>query len=155
VSLQWPTPPPPPSQVPAIPSGAPLEQRRGIVENTQAFQARVHWVTGTVPAVGAGNATKEISFPVWFLDRPAFLTGWQLDDGQTLEPNNFPRVSIGVAQWTLHTPAPHVSYYVGAVLAVSVTAGRADQKLIVHYQVQGMALRSPKADATGSVDTVL
>lgn len=154
-SVQWPTPPPPPSKPLVPPPGAPLEQRRGMVEKTQAFQARVHCIEGVLPAVGFGNATQEIAFPVWFLERPSFVTGWQLDDGQTLDPGNFPQVHVGVAQWVLHTPIPKVSYYVGAVLAVSVTSGRENQKIIIHYQAQGKSLRSPKADATGSVDTVL
>lgn len=153
--MEWPTPPPPPRPATPLLSGAPLQRRRGIIEKTQALQSRSHCVEGVLAAVGSGNATLPIAFPVWFLQRPSFVTGWQLDDGQTLEPDNFPQVHVGVAQWTMHTPIPNVSYFVGAVLVVSVTAGKDDQKIIVHYQAQGLALRSPKADATGSVDTVL
>ena len=152
--MEWPTPPPPPrSSLPSI--GAPLQRRRGIVAKTEALQSGSHCVEGVLQAVGAGDATLPISFPVWFIDRPSFVTGWQLDDGQTLEPGNFPQVHVGVAQWTLHTPIPRVSYYVGAIIVVSVTAGKDDQKIIVHYQAAGLALRSPKADSTGSVDSVL
>lgn len=135
--------------------GAPLQRRRGIVEKAQALESRVHRIEGTLKTGGLGNGSVEVAFPVWFLDRPSWSDGWELEPSQALEVNNFPQVHVGVASWIMHTPIPHVSYYVGAVLAVLVTAGRGDQKLIIHWQAQGKALRSPRSDTTGSVDTVL
>jgi hypothetical protein len=105
--------------------------------------------------IGLGTATAEITFPVWFLERPGFSSGWELQDGQVLDANNFPAVHVGVARWVLKTPVPHASYYTGALLVLNVTAGKADQKFTIHWQAEGLCLRAPKADSSGSVDTVL
>ena len=153
--MAWPTPPPPPRPAGRGLSARPFEQRRGQVQRAEAMRSRVHRIQGFLDLNGLGTGTQEVAFPVWFVERPSYSQGWELADGEVLEANNFPELHSGVLRFVINTPLPHVPYWTGAILFINVTAGKDTQKLVLHWQVEGKALRAPTTDSSGSVDSAL
>lgn len=141
-----PTPPGPPVRPP---TAAPLEARRGVAGRLDAVTGKEHAIQGFVEIVGAGEALLDVSFPVWFLEKPTFTFGGEMGPDQVLTPGQYPTLSILVHRWNMREYSNSVSYFAGATLIV-VATGSATQSLIGHWQAQGRALRNP----TGEVVTV-
>lgn len=146
MSQNWPTPPTPPPRRPSRATAAPFEQRRGMVDRIQAMQARTTRIHGVVKVRGGGGgaATVEVVFPVWFMELPNVTFGWSMEEGQQWDPENPSYFVPGVVRWKIEERPMQVRYFSGAVLGV-VGFGPIEQKALVHWQAEAMALRAPTA----------
>lgn len=154
-TIQWPTPPEPPSSVPGTGPDprTPLEEQRGRVQRVDAMAPKVYRVQGFITIAGAGASLQDVNFPVKFVELPAYSFGWSLEDGQSLENGNYPRIDIGVAAWR-YEDHPRVRYYVGARLAVN-SCGRDDQRVIGHWQCEGRCLGSLASTSSLSAEQAI
>lgn len=149
-----PTPPPPPSRPP---TPAPLEARRGVTSRLDAITGKVHRIQGfftlTLQGDGGGEATHDVNFPVWFLERPLFTFGFEMATDQVLTAGKYPTLSLGVLRWAKKDYPAGVSYFSGATLVV-VAGGVDGQVMLVHWQVEGKALRNPSGETTTADGTI-
>lgn len=144
MSVQFPPIPQLPGPTPG-PTTAPLEDRRGTVSRIEAQSGEVFRVQGLFHYDGAGEASVEVNFPVWFIEHPFPTFGGELAPNQSPTAGEFPTVSVVVLGWKMQDYPGGVSYYIGAYLGV-VTTGPADQKMLVSWQVEGKALNNPIGD---------
>lgn len=138
-----PTPPSPSRRPP--PTGAPLEARRGATNRVDSLTGRVHTIQGFFDVDGAGEALLDVNFPVWFMERPLFTFGAEMRDGNALETGKYPTISVVVLRWAFKDFPDGVSYFAGATLVV-VALGTDAQSMLVHWQVEGKALRNPTGE---------
>lgn len=97
---------------------------------------------------GYSEVAIEVAFPVLFTERPAMAFGGELDENEYANDGFFPTVSVVVLVWKkshldrvgggLNAPG----WFSGATLAV-VTTGRAGQRMWIHWQATGKAIRDP------------
>lgn len=135
---------PPPPRRPQ-PTTAPLEDRRGVASRLDSLTGRVHTIQGFFDLIGSGEAILDVNFPVWFLERPTFTFGAELKAGNVLVAGSYPTISLIVQRWLMKDYPNRVSYYAGATI-IAVSTGVADQSLLVHWQVEGKALRNPTGE---------
>lgn len=121
-----------------------LEARRADVERINEFTIKPNHVEGFYEIFFTGTAREQeiavdVTFPVWFVDRPAFSFGGELMR-DILEEGSFPTISAVVVGWTrVHELRPGGGLYTGARLAV-VASGREGEQMILHWQMNGKAL---------------
>lgn len=124
------------------------EARRRDLGRVEDFIIKPTRVTGFVLTEGAGEALHEVVFPVTFTERPSMSFGGELDVDEFVEALVFPTVSVVVVSWAKTmtdrvgggTNAP--GWFAGAILAI-VTSGKSGQRMWVHWQAEGKALRDP------------
>lgn len=133
------------------PTQAPLEDRRGVIERIEGMAGRVHRVQGHFSKKGAGEASIEVRFPVWFIEKPIFTFGGELAENTSPTTRKFPTISVIVLNWILQEYPGDINYYIGAILG-PVSTGTSDQEIIVHWQFEGKALRNPTSDSGGTTD---
>jgi hypothetical protein len=144
---------------PRFPGLLALERRRAELSRIDDFTIKTTRVHGFVLTEGAGEAAHEITFPVTFTERPSMSFGAELADNEFVEDLSFPTVSVVVISWTktmidrvgggLDAPG----WFAGANLAI-VTSGKSDQRVWVHWQAEGKALRDP-VNQVGDTDATL
>ncbi len=105
-----------------------------------------------VDVVGAGDLLVDVTFPVWFTEKPYPAFGGELAEGFSPEPTNFPTVSVVVATWTTMQRGLG-KYWTGASLAI-VTTGAADHRMVVDWQMTGKAMANPVTPGT-SIESAL
>lgn len=127
----------------------PQETRRSDIARIDAFLIKSTRTSGTVGTSGVGEATVEVKFPVWYVERPSVSFGGELAENEYLQEGQLPTVSVVVISWVKALDnRPAGGYFVGAKLAV-VTTGRVNtdsgqgQHMIVHWQAEGKAIRAP------------
>jgi hypothetical protein len=149
-----PTPPPAPVRPPTV---APLEARRGTAARLDSITGKVHRIQGlftvTLTGDGGGEATHDVNFPVWFIEHPHFTFGFEMAADQVLTAGKYPTLSLGVLRWAMKPYPAGVSYYIGATLVV-VVGGVDKQVQLVHWQVEGKALRNPTGETTTADGTI-
>lgn len=129
-----------------------LEARRHEVERINDFIIRPNKVSGFYEIKFVGTATNQelavdVTFPVWFVDRPAMSFGAELMR-EILTDGSFPTISVVVVAWTkIHDIRPGGGYYTGARLAI-VASGRAGEEMVVHWQADGKAINLTGVGAT-------
>jgi hypothetical protein len=130
----------------AVPFGHPaqqLEARRQQVLQAQQIAGGVFRVVGRIELTGPGGTVLPVTFPVQFLEKPSFSFGPELGPAQPVIPSNLPGATAVVRDWSfIKRSDTGVRFYNGASLLI-VTQGPADQLMIVNYQFEGRALRSP------------
>lgn len=150
-----PLPTPPPPRRP--PTTAPLEARRGTATRLDSVTGKVHRIQGffnlTLQGDGGGEAVLDVNFPVWFLERPLFTSGFEMGPDQVLTAGKYPTLSVGVHRWAMKDYPGGVSYFAGATL-VMVAGGVDKQVMLVHWQVEGKALRNPSGETTTADGTI-
>lgn len=114
---------------------------RGIEEMGTAIRR----VSGKFNFKGNGEGTKEVTFPVKFTELPSFWFGGELVGGQTIQNGFFPTVSVVVHSWKSLKRPPVTQLYYGATLLIVVT-GHTDQRLVVHWHMEGNSLSDPSVD---------
>lgn len=132
----------------SIPPQRPFEQRRGEINTQQAIEVAPTTLTGLVTIEGAGEATVDVTFPIWFVEEPGMFFGGRLGPNQTVSSGNLPTVSVVVLFFREVEVDPSV-YYVGARLAI-VTSGGAEQQMIVHWHAEGKAIANPSSPGTAT-----
>lgn len=144
---------------PRFPGLGAIERRRADLNRIDDFTIKTTRVHGFVLTEGAGEAAHEITFPVTFTERPSMSFGGEMDENQFVEDLSFPTVSVVVVSWT-KTMTDRVGgglgapgWFAGATLAI-VTSGKTDQRMWVHWQAEGKALRDPVRE-TGKTDDTL
>lgn len=152
-----PVPAPPPSSSRRPPTIAPLEARRGAADRLDAITGKVHRIQGffslTLAGDGGGEAVHDVTFPVWFLERPLFTYGFEMGPDTVLVTGKYPSLSLGVHRWTMKDYPGGVSYFSGATLVV-VAGGVDAQVMLVHWQVEGKALRNPTGETLTADGTI-
>lgn len=123
------------------PGGA-IELRRGEIERINESGAQYFKVSGEIEVVNPGEAAISVNFPTFFVDKPAFSFGAQLDAGQNTTLGNLPTCSIVVIAWHKSVRPDGSNIYVGAQFAI-VTTGPSDQVMLVQWHMEGVGLRSP------------
>lgn len=118
-----------------------FDRRQAERLRAQAVQVQVTQASGFVTTTGSGEGLVDIFFPNWFVEKPAFSFGAELDVNQAPVRQQFPTVSVVVANWRIENKGL-ASYWSGATLAI-VTTGPATQVTIVHWQANGKALSAP------------
>lgn len=135
---------------PFRPLAGTLEQRRVDVERVEGMAGALHSVVGFIEITNAGEVTVDISFPVRFIERPAFTFGAEMQENSQIIAGSFPTVSGVVLRWNFGIrDESGARYYDGATLII-VNTGTTDQQMIFHYKMEGKALRNPLA-GIGSV----
>ena len=94
---------------------------------------------------GSGEGEKEVVFPVKFIERPVFYFGGELGPNQSVVDGYYPTVSVVVGGWLTLKRPPVTSLYYGCTLVVVVT-GHTDQKMVIHWHVEGRALSDPSVN---------
>ena len=96
--------------------------------------------------IGAGELITElIDFGTVFEEAPFFSFGVEAQEGEVLEPGDFPFVSVGVSEWQVtktdegdpNTP----TYYLGAYVWINVVS-RKPYRLRFRFSFEGIALRN-------------
>lgn len=144
-----------------VPPQFSLERRRAELGRIDDFVIKPTRVTGFVLTDGAGEVTHDITFPVTFTERPSMSFGAELDTDQFVQDRAFPTVSVVVIRW-IKTMTDRIGggegqggagWFAGATLAI-VTSGKKTQRLWVHWQAEGKALRDP-VHHSGDTDQAL
>lgn len=118
-----------------------IDRRRGQVEKGKFSQGGVFNVDYLFPFVGAGEAYKDISFPVLFVEQPTISHGGEVAKGTNLVQGNYPWCSAMSGGWVTKTSGSAV-YYLGCRVII-VVGGTVDQTGFVHFHVKGKALQGP------------
>lgn len=118
-----------------------LDRERGRVENGRQSQGGVFKVTYLFEVTGAGEASRDVNFPVWYQERPALSCGGEVDPSTVLVTGNFPWSSaMGGGFITVNRNG--IDYYVGCRV-ILVVGGTADQKATIHFHTEGKGLQGP------------
>lgn len=142
------------ANIPATRLGGKLghaEARRTDIQRVEDFLIKPTRVSGFYEIIFDGTSTAQetlvdVTFPVWFVDRPAMSFGGELVR-DIVEVGNYPTISVVVIAWEkVNDLRPGGGYWAGATLAV-VATGRLEERMIVHWQAEARALR-----VTGSGD---
>jgi hypothetical protein len=118
-----------------------LERWRNGRSQEQTMQGQVFELTGSVPIIGIGEATREVNFPISFIERPQVFGSGALDDGEDLVDGFYPTWRVGVASYETTTRNGTVLYT--AALLVMVVTGVSTQRSVVSWSLRGKALRNP------------
>ena len=111
--------------------------------------ARSQIVSGQFLMGGSGEVTKQVLFPVKFIEKPLMYFGGELTENSFPTEGSFPTVSVIVGGWDLEIPnnenqeTPDRKYFVGATLLV-VTTGT-DENMWIHWHMTGVAITNPVA----------
>lgn len=151
--MEFPKLPAPPTPRTRPPTVAPLEARRGAANRLESITGKVHSIQGWFTLKGSGEALLDVSFPVWFLERPLFTFGAEMAADQVLTVGSYPTISVIVHRWAMKDFPGGVSYWKGATL-IAVSGGSDEQALLVHWQVQGKALRNPSGQTLTADGTI-
>lgn len=122
----------------------PFERRRADLNRLESNTIRPTRVTGFQLTHGVGEAIIDVTFPVWFIHRPSMSFGGELEEGDFVEDNSFPTVSVVVTSWAKAQEERAGGWFTGASLAV-VTTGKAGQRIWVHWQAEGKAIANPSS----------
>jgi hypothetical protein len=108
-------------------------------------------VTGRELTLNAGEVLIDITFGLWFVERPCMTFGGELDANDFVEALKFPTVSGVVVEWVMkQSERLGGGYYVGARIA-AVTTGRVEQRVWVHWRAEGKAMVNPSLVMDGSL----
>lgn len=124
---------------PSSPDTFGIETRRSEVEKTVETFIKVNRLAGWIKVAGTGELTYEITFPMYYIERPSFSQGYELDPASPLEAGNFPSYFVTVSSWQKATAGEIGEYWTGMTLAIVIN-GAVDQIGFVHWQVEGKAM---------------
>lgn len=120
------------------------EDRRQQVNRINDQLIKPTRVSGFYEIMFQGTATTQeiavdVTFPVWFVDRPGMSFGAELLR-DVIEAGNYPTISVVVITWTkVHDLRPGGGYFTGCRFAI-VASGRVGEEMMVHWQADGKAM---------------
>ncbi len=142
-----------------IPGLLGIERRRADLGRIDDFTIKTTRVSGFILTEGAGEGLHDLTFPVTFTERPSMSFGAELETNQFVEDLAFPTVSVVVVSWVkamtdrvgggVNAPG----WFTGAMLAI-VTTGKNEQRMWIHWQAEGKALRDPVNELGGTGGTL-
>lgn len=97
-----------------------------------------------------GEVTKDINFPVVFIERPLFYDGGSLEESQTVTVGNLPTIGGIVISWVVEEKGG-TALYRGARVGVSVS-GDVGTRFWYNWHFSGVALVNPTG-GSGSITT--
>lgn len=103
---------------------------------------KLHRATGFVTVQGTGEASLDVYFPVWYVERPGISFGCELDAGHSAVEGSFPTASVVVGRWITETRGDLSTWYRGAHLLI-VTTGTEGHQVIIHWHAEGKAMVNP------------
>jgi hypothetical protein len=130
------------------PDPAAIERFRNSAKNQQLSQGTAAAAAGQTTLTGefllknAGEKRVPIDFPVAFSEKPLITFGAEVQEGDVIIDGYFPTVSVIVSKWITRENPPFSRLYIGCELAI-VTSGAPTQKLIIHWQLSGVAFGNP------------
>lgn len=118
-----------------------IDRRRGDVEQAKFSQGGVIGVSYIFPFVGPGEAYKDVSFPVWFVEPPVLTSSGEIDKGSNLVAGNYPWCSAMAGGWVTQVKGG-ATYYLGCRVII-VVGGAPGQTGAIHFGLRGKALQGP------------
>jgi len=128
-----------------------MEARRTDINRANDARIKPTHVSGFYEFSFQGPATTqellvEVDFPCWFVDRPAFSYGNELQR-DILVDGSYPQLAATVVSWKrVHEIRPGGGYWTGATFAV-VASGREGDAMILHWQMDAKAMQIPGGTA--------
>lgn len=117
----------------------------------ERFQAKPTSATGRELLLNPGEALVDVTFGVWFIERPTMTFGGELEVGEYVVDQNFPTMTGVVVEWTRQKPdRSNGGYFVGARVA-AVSTGRDGHRIWLHWRAEGKALANPATSLDGSL----
>lgn len=121
--------------------------RQQRARQAEATSAMVTSTTGFISIDGHGQALLDVAFPVTYTEKPSLSYSFDLAEGQVLDPENFPTLSIGVHFYQFTERVPGAREYNGARLII-VATGHDGLQMVVHYRFEGVALANPQSSGS-------
>ncbi len=142
--------------------------KRNVLKKMEAQQIRTrsnlagpHQITGQFLVEGSGEVTKQIYFPVRFIEKPLFFSGIEMNVDSSPVDQSFPLATTSVYDWDIEEPdlanggLNFRKYFVGANLAV-VCIGNPGQRFWVNWMMVGTAITNPLSGVGDlTTDTIL
>src|SRR5687767_3614383 len=105
-----------------------FESRRGEVERVAQLGVQIYTVTEFVQVDGTGQNIGDVNFPVQFIEKPSFWSGFVMGPNEAVDADDIPRTSALVLEWIVRRAVPDGFYYTGARIGYVVENGRLDQR---------------------------
>lgn len=100
----------------------------------------------------AGEVTRDVNFPVTFLERPLFFDGGSLEESQSVTIGSIPTIGGIVISWVTEEKGQAILYK-GARLGV-VTTGDTGTRFWYNWHFVGLALANPIGGSITTEGTV-
>lgn len=100
-----------------------------------------------------GEVTRDLVFPVTFIERPLFFDGGTLEESQSVTIGSIPTINGIVISWDVQNKGLG-KLYKGARVGV-VMSGDASTRFWYHWRFDGLALVNPIAAGATTVDGVI
>lgn len=130
---------------------AALNTRNANISRSQDAQAKYYSVTAEIDVFGPGDAIIDVTFPVYFVDKPKHFKGAELQSGQGFELGSLPTHNIAILQWDIRVRDDGTSVYSGATLGI-VTSGPAGLLSTVQFHAEGIGIRQTTSSASAVDD---
>lgn len=130
-----------------------MNRSAGVVGGRREFLARPYVLQGEFLVQGVGEAIKDISFPVSFIERPHVYFGSNLAENQESIEGYYPIVQGTVLSYVTREEGIEKRFFDGAKI-VAISSGVDTQQIWLNYMFIGMALVNP-AGGQGTVDGVV
>lgn len=130
---------------------AALNARASTKDRIRSAQAQYYVVTAEIDVIGAGEAVVDVTFPVYFVDKPKHYKGGELQSGESFTTGSFPTTDIVILQWDTRLRDDGTAVYSGATIGI-VTTGIPGQLSTVQFHAEGIGIRQTTSDATAADD---
>ena len=117
-------------------------QNSKVLEETRSESAAGQTrLSGQLMLSNPGEKAVSVTFPFSFADKPLLSFGAEMRTGDEPVNGNFPTVSVVVGGWITVDNPPYSRLYNGCKLFI-VTTGPPQQRLFVHWHLDGVAYSS-------------
>lgn len=134
---------------------AALNSRSAREQRTEDSESQYYHVTCEIPIVGneaANESIVDVTFPVYFVDKPKHSFGAEILNGQVVVAGAFPTIMPCVIQWDIRSRDDGSPVYSGATIGIVMT-GQENQLGQVQFHVEGVGIRQTTSSATDPGDT--
>lgn len=130
-------------------------RKRNAFQQREADQRRMvsnlagpHQITGQFLLDGSGETTKDLKFPVNFIEKPLFYAGFEMDTSSAPVDGAFPLATATAFNWVIKEPdldnnALNLRKYFTGVSVAVVCVGSPNQKVWVNWMAVGKAITNP------------
>lgn len=119
-----------------------LDTRRRDVDRIDSMLVDRCVVEGTFKMLGSGEGSIDINFPVQFIEKPIFNSGYELESGHAPSSGEVPTCTATVIDWKTVKRPGDALYYVGCRVVVRTT-GNSTLESHVHVYFHGKHLKNP------------
>ncbi len=130
------------------PVGRVLDDRRAAAQMDEAAGGDVYVSYGDVTLGGVGESVVKVRFPVRYMGYPFVSATLDLGDNPIVQRGRYPTCSAVVSGWKLGARATTGERYYEGVTLLVVTSGPADNRPMLRWRAEGLALTGPAGRAT-------